>query len=297
VSSLRVAGKAWLLSCVCVAGQARAAGPSLEQCVAANESAQDAERAGKLRDARARLTTCIAAECPAVLRKDCTQRLDGISRTMPTVVFVVTDAAGNDLADVRVRADDAVLTERLGGTAIEIDPGQHVLVFDAPGFGRVERSILLRVNENERVVKVVMAPVLPIAPPAPQVTPPTAPQPIPQPERSPQAAAADRSPWAYVSFGVAGAGLATGAVLTGLWGKAKGDGNAACGVPMSCDPTTANGWEGKQRGLSIGAYTSFGLAVAAASLGAYLWLGHASMAPPAGSALWLGLTRGLELDF
>jgi hypothetical protein len=291
---LRLAGKAWLLSCSFVAGQARAAGPSLEQCVAANESAQDAQRAGKLRDARALLSTCIAAECPAVLRQDCTLRLDGVSRTMPTVVFVVTDAAGNDLADVRVRADDAVLTERLGGTAIEIDPGQHVLAFDAPGFARVERSILLRVNEKERVVKVVMAPMGSLAP---QVTPPPALQPIPQPQRSPEAAAASRAPWAYVSFGVAGVGLATGAVLTGLWATAKADGNAACGVPMSCDPTTASGWEAKQRGLSIGAYTGFALAAAAAGLGVYLWLGHSSNAPPAGSALRVGLARGVELDF
>jgi len=294
VSSLRLAGKALVVSCSFVAVEARAAGPSLEQCVAANESAQDAQRAGKLRDARALLTTCVAAECPAVLRQDCAQRLEGISRTMPTVVFVVTDAAGNDLADVTVHADDVVLTERLGGTAIEIDPGQHVLAFEAPGFGRVERSILLRVNEKERVVKVVMTPV---ASPAPQVSPPPAPPPLPQPERSPEAPAANRSPWPYVSFGVVGAGLATGAVLTGLWAKAKADGNAACGVPMSCDPTTAGGWEAKQRGLSIGAYAGFGVAVAAAGLGVYLWLGHSSKAPPVGSALLLGLARGVELDF
>jgi hypothetical protein len=289
---LRIAAKAWLLSFLFVAGRAQAVGPSLEQCAAANESAQDAQRAGKLRDARASLTTCIAADCPAILRQDCAQRLEQISRIMPTVVLVVTDAAGNDLAEVRVRSDDVVLAERLGGTAIEIDPGQHLLSFESPGFGRVEKSVLLRVNEKDRVVKVVMTPVAPPAL-APQLTPQLTPQPEPNPAR----AEAGRSPWPYVSFGVAGAGLAAGAVLTGLWAQAKADGNAACGVPLSCDTTTGDGWESKQRGLSIGAYAGFSVAVAAAGLGLYLWLEHSASPRSAGSALAAGLVRGVELEF
>lgn len=54
--------------------------PTKQECVAANEAAQDLRRAGKLRDARKKLELCVAEICPKAVREDCAQRLDDLDK-------------------------------------------------------------------------------------------------------------------------------------------------------------------------------------------------------------------------
>jgi hypothetical protein len=108
--------------------------------VAANEAAQTLRQSGKLDAARQQLRACVAAACPAVLRDDCAQRLDELQRAQPTVVFDVKDAAGHDVATVRVSVDGRLVAERVDGTAMPLDPGEHEVRFDAAPAAREEGS-------------------------------------------------------------------------------------------------------------------------------------------------------------
>ena len=102
----------------------------------ANESAQALRQSGKLREARAQLLVCVAASCPAPVRTDCAERVNEIERAMPTLVFDVKDKDGIAIDAVAVASDGAPLVTRLDGSAVPIDPGEHVFRFSAKGFRR-----------------------------------------------------------------------------------------------------------------------------------------------------------------
>jgi hypothetical protein len=57
-----------------------------------------------------------------MVRDDCTQRLDELNRQLPTIVFDGKDAAGGDVIAVSVTVDGRLLTERLDGAPLEVDP-------------------------------------------------------------------------------------------------------------------------------------------------------------------------------
>lgn len=57
------------------------AAPTKQECVNANESAQDLQRAGKPAEARKKLETCAVESCPTAVREDCAQRLDELNKS------------------------------------------------------------------------------------------------------------------------------------------------------------------------------------------------------------------------
>jgi hypothetical protein len=158
---------------------ARAAEPTKDQCIDANETAQSLRKSEKLRDAEQHLLVCVSASCPGPVRDDCAQRLTELRSVIPTVVFVVNDDADQDLSDVRVTMDDQPLATKLDGTAIAIDPGPHRFVFEAAGRQKEERSLVIREGEKDRHERVILA-ATPVAVPPPEV-PQTAPAAVAEP--------------------------------------------------------------------------------------------------------------------
>jgi hypothetical protein len=184
-----------------------AAGPTKQECVAANENAQDLRRTGKLRDARAQLAVCTAATCPAAVRQDCALRLKEVENVLPSIVFVAKDHAGHDLSAVRVTMDGAPLADKLDGTAVAIDPGEHRFAFEAEGFRTASTSVIVREGDSDRPVRIVFEPA---APPPPA-------QAAPAPSDG-----GGRRAWA-IGVGIAGvAGIAVGSVF-GLLAKSTYD--------------------------------------------------------------------------
>jgi hypothetical protein len=106
----------------------------------------------QLRAARAQLLVCAHAACPADVRRECTRRVSEINAAMPTVVFEAKDASGNDISAVKVSIDGQPLVERLEGTALSIDPGEHSFTFEpqAPGQPAVQKKFVIREGEKER---------------------------------------------------------------------------------------------------------------------------------------------------
>jgi hypothetical protein len=130
--------------------------PTKQQCVGANEAAQDQRRNGKLRSAKESLAICMASTCPGPVRQDCATRFAEIEAAIPTLVFIVRDATGRDVHDVRVTMDDTALEETAAGVPFAVDPGEHDFVFEAEGRVRTERRLVVREGDKGRRVPVIM---------------------------------------------------------------------------------------------------------------------------------------------
>ena len=231
----RSSALAAVLACagVLVGTTARAADPTKDQCIDANETAQSLRKSEKLHDAEQRLMICVSATCPGPIREDCAQRLTELRSLIPTIVFSVKDDADQDLSDVHVTMDDQPLTDRLDGTAIALDPGPHHFVFEAAGRAKEDRSIVLREGEkdrHERIVLVAQGAAPPVAAPVPEST-------APAPVEGPVKDGRGQRTAGFVVGGVGVAGLIVGGVFGIVAKSTYGSATDQCRtVPDDCKP-------------------------------------------------------------
>jgi hypothetical protein len=252
------------VACAVIAwrGDASAADPTTEECVAANEKAGPLQHSGKLREAHANLLRCSAASCPGVVRDDCIKSATLIETALPTIVFEAKDAAGNDVSAVRVTVDGAGLADQLTGTALEVDPGEHVFVFEAGG-QTVEKRMIIHQGEKNRRERVVLG-----APAAPSPGP-TAP-----PEQAPEARGRGLGLEKTLAIGAGGlgvAGIALGSVLGVLanskWQQAKTDCGAGCAQGATARDEASNA-----HSMATLANVSFAVGAVALAAGVVLWV-------------------------
>jgi hypothetical protein len=190
---------------------ARAAEPTKDQCIDANEKAQAMRKSEKLHAAEQTLLVCVSASCPGPVRDDCAQRLTELRSVIPTVVFIVKDDADQDLSDVRVTMDDQPLASKLDGTAIAIDPGPHHFVIEAVGKQKEERSLVIREGEKDRHERIVLVSAAVAAAPVP-AAPVAPPPPPPEPEAPAKDGKAQRAAGLVVG-GVGAAGVIVGGIF------------------------------------------------------------------------------------
>jgi hypothetical protein len=122
--------------------------PTKEQCIDANETAQRLLRAGSLANAREQVALCVATSCPEAIQSDCRELTKAIQAALPTVRFDARDKNGTVVTEVRVTMDGKPLVDRLDGTAIAIDPGQHAFLFESPGLPRTSKTLVLKAGEQ-----------------------------------------------------------------------------------------------------------------------------------------------------
>jgi hypothetical protein len=130
------------------AGRAAADPPTKQECVVANETAQDLQRSGKLIEARAQLLTCAASACPAAVRMDCADQLQSVDHVLPTVVFLPKGAVAGASASLAV--DGVPLDGALDGTPVPVNPGQHTFTIRLTGQAPVVLRLVLRGGERLR---------------------------------------------------------------------------------------------------------------------------------------------------
>jgi len=123
-------------------------------CLADHERSQLRTNAGQLRGARETLRSCSRPSCPEFVRADCVRWLEGIDNRLPSVVLVVRSPEG-DAVDVRVSVDGELITGRLDGKPIEIDPGVHQFHFELPARAPVDQQLLVVEGEKNRRIEVV----------------------------------------------------------------------------------------------------------------------------------------------
>jgi hypothetical protein len=116
--------------------------------VAANESAQDLERTGKLVEAQAQLLTCAAKACPKLVQQDCSDRLQAVAKRLAAVVLVPKDDDGLDVTGAVLAIDGAARPEALDGKPVFVNPGPHT--FTVTAAGRVPGSLKLTLGEGDQ---------------------------------------------------------------------------------------------------------------------------------------------------
>jgi hypothetical protein len=255
---------------ITLAGAPRAADPTTGDCLAASEKSLTLRNQHKLRAARAQLLICASRSCPADIRKECTRRVDEVNGAMPTIVFGAKDGTGNDLAAVKVTMDGEIITEKVDGTAISLDPGAHTFTFQAAGQPILSRQIVIREGEKERremlaLGKPAEAPLAPVAAPA-------------RPEEASSPLGNQRVA-ALVVGSVGAVGLVVGGVFGGLSISQHNQAESVC--PASGCPTQ-QGVDRWNAARLDGNVSTAALVVGGAALvvGVVLWLTGAPPAKP-----------------
>jgi len=136
----------------------RAADPTTADCLAASEVSLKLGNAHKLRTERSQLLVCAAPSCPVDIRKECLRRVDEVNAAIPTLVFEARDASGADLSAVKVTMDSEVLAERLEGTPLSLDPGEHTFVFETAGQLALTKALVIREAEKDRRESITFGP-------------------------------------------------------------------------------------------------------------------------------------------
>lgn len=211
------------------------ADPTKEECVDADTRAQTLRMQGKFHDARAQLDVCTSPACPALVRQDCTERLDDVNRAQPSVVFDVKDASGADIGGARVTMDSQPLLDHIGGASVAVDPGEHTFVIAARGHLPNTEHVVVHEGDKERRIKVVVGTA---ALEQPRETPAASPEPITTPpsESAPTVAAPGRGQRIEgIVVGVVGlVGLGVGGGLAGAASSSWQTSLSECSTPTNC---------------------------------------------------------------
>lgn len=154
-----------------------------DACLDAYDGSQRLRRQGKLLEAREQLLQCAQEQCPEAVAKECTRWLREVTESLPTVVFGVRDARGQDVGDARVTSQGKVLAPRMDGRAVALDPGQHSVRFELPDGRAIDKTIVVREGEKNRLIE------LSLPAPAEPKKPAPAPKPTPPPDQPPAAEA------------------------------------------------------------------------------------------------------------
>ncbi|HEX6244419.1 MAG TPA: hypothetical protein VFZ61_26055, partial [Polyangiales bacterium] len=256
--------------------------PTKEQCVDANGKAQEQRRQGNLVAARAWLRVCVHADCPAVVRDDCTVRLDELERAQPTIALSVQAPDGSDLSEVVVHMDGATLTTRLDGSAMAVDIGQHTFQFEAEGYAPLSRTWIVVEGEKLRRERVTLQS---LSAPTPADVPEAASQPA---DRRVDGGMGAQRVWGVVTGSVGGAllisSLAFGLVAASRWDAA----DKQCPTHSGCSPSATDDRDAAAA-YATASTASLVTGGVLAALSVTLFL----TAPrPARSNLALALTRG-----
>jgi hypothetical protein len=266
---------------------ARAADPSMSECLAANESSIALRNQHKLGQARDQALVCASVSCPDVVGAKCKKRVTDLLAAIPTVVFVAKDGAGHDLVAVKVAMDGKPIADRLDGTAISVDPGAHSFSFAYAGQPVVEQSFVINEGQKDRREVIAIGPRASVAPVAVSTS---------AGELSPDAKARARTQHvAGILIGATGVvGLGLGAIFAGLaasqWSTAKSE---CAGQPKSCTTgnSATNGFQDEQSASSKATVATVGFiaggALVAGGLAVYLTApkattGNLELAPSAG---------------
>jgi hypothetical protein len=233
-------------------------------CMAAADRAQDLRTAHELRHAREALLECAQATCPTVIRKDCSLWLSEVDDALPSVVVGVSTATGGDVLDVRVFVDGELLTERIDGRPLSVEPGVHVFRYEMAGAPPIEERVFLVEGQKNRPMSIVFGEQAAVASPSPSRRGVAT-----VPREAPAPSASGPHPTRILSYVIGGVALAAAGSFAyfGIEGRSQASTLAqGCGATKSCtdaqvDPVHAE---------LVAADVSLGIAIV--SLGAAAWL-------------------------
>jgi len=240
--------------------------PDIAECLASYERSVTLRTAHALRAARGALLTCAAPTCPADVRNECALRVSEVNSQIPTLVFEALDHERNDLSAVKVSMDDQPLAEKLDGSALSVDPGEHRFVFEVAGSPAVEKRLVIREGQKDRRERVVLGPEPLRAPEPDHIAVPL--QPLHEPEPKTGDSAKRVIGAVITAVGVAGLSVALYEQVVARRRYAESQ-RAAQSQDLGTRATTHALYEQAEHAQTF-ALISGGLGVAAAATGAYL---------------------------
>jgi hypothetical protein len=255
---------------------ATASDPTTADCLAASEASLTARNEHRLRAARNQSLICAAQSCPADVRKECLRHVDELNPAIPTVIFDVKDASGHDLTAVRATMDGEVLAERLEGTPLAIDPGNHTFRFETVGQAPVTTQLVILESQKDRRESVVFG--NPAAPPTP-ASPREAP---------PSSGLGTQRILGIAAAGVGVVGVGLGSVFGAMMLSKKSDAQLACSKQCS-DPNGVSQWNDavSNGNLATAFWIVGGVGIAGAAV---LWFTAPSASAPSAQ---VGLVPGM----
>jgi hypothetical protein len=260
-------------------------------CKVAYKSAQEREKSSHLREAQDLYLQCSKVICGAFMRPECTTKYTQLQSDVPSVIPVVTDETGAAKADVQVKVDGELLTSKLDGRALPVDPGMHEFVFSTDSGVIATEKIMIVAGQRNSPISVSLAKhsqrtlaasvTLPtpvnrsgLEPRATESKPSTEKtatskmaESAQQMDETPSAAEPQRKgPGAlpYIIGGAGIAGLGAGALLT-FWGNR--DNNKLGQCTPSCQPASLS----HIKTMYTAADISIGVGAAAVAVSAYLF--------------------------
>jgi hypothetical protein len=127
-------------------------------CLTHHEQGQVSRSAGKFDAARDEFASCTADACPALVRKRCVALLAELDAAQPTVVVVVHDSDGRDVAQGLSMTLDGASPRDVPATALRLDPGEHTLRVTRGALLPVDRPFVVHEGEKDRRIDVVLGP-------------------------------------------------------------------------------------------------------------------------------------------
>lgn len=237
-------------------------------CAAAFEKAQELQNESKLVEAREQFLACSAEDCPEVVRKECNAALPALESSLPSLVLGARDDKGNDIIDAKVEIDGTVVASRLEGKPLAVNPGPHTLRFSLPNAPAVEKTVVVRVGEKNRVVAVDVKPGAAAAKPAENE--PDAPD-------APSSGPSGKRIGAFVLGGLGVVSLGAFAIL-GVKGKGDlSDLQNGCGKTHSCAEADVDA----AKTTLIAADVSLGVGIVSLGVATALFVTSRSAAKPA----------------
>jgi hypothetical protein len=242
-----------------------AADPTTGECLKANNGAVEMRNDNKLQAARAQLLVCATKSCPADVRKECLRRIDEINAQIPTIIFEAKDRSGKDLSAVVVTMDGQLFTDKLDGTALPVDPGQHSFTFEAEGHPTLKEQFVIREAQKERRESITLGELPPPPPREKRVEV----QPLPPPPPRDTGLGTQRV-LAIVAGGLGLAGVGVGSVF-GLQAMSKRDDAQFSCRNVCVDQSGADKWSDALKTARI---SDIAFVVGGASLigGVLLWV-------------------------
>jgi hypothetical protein len=202
-------------------------------------------------EARSTLQKCAQDECPDFIRDDCLGWFAEVQNDVPSLVFAAR-SQGRDLSDVRVSLGSRVLTSRIDGQVLELDPGEYDFRFESPGMRSQTTHFVLATGERHRLVQVDLVPLAAAADDEAAAPPPV---------RS--RARSLLLPGIFVGVGAAGLGGFAGLAAWGRSSESK--------LELTCAPHCRKGDVSDVRTKYLLADVSLGVGVASLALGAYFF--------------------------
>lgn len=162
------------------------------RCIASYERGQVKRKEQKLIEARADFEACSREACPDLARRDCVVWLREVDAAIPSIVVAARTASGADIRDAALFLDARRVQETLSGSAVDVEPGEHIVRVATADGRAAETSVIAVLGEKNRLVRLTIAE---------------------PPKRVAEAPVAAASPWPVVLGGVALVAIAAGVTL------------------------------------------------------------------------------------